>query len=355
MLESLVELSREPSTEKRREVLQHVSQLFSEGAESFSAREKVLFGEILVRLLDQVPIDDRIALSNKIARVNETPRDVALKLANDVVEVAAPVLEFSSVLTNQDLADVAASKGQGHLMALSRRSYLPEVVTEIIVERGEDKVLTSLARNAGAQFSQSGFTEFARKTYDTLGLGEVLANRTDLPNYVADMIMPLLSDESRKRLSYLLDRDQGQVQTLLQSTQAHVENSMKYLRRERVQVRLLVADIREGKRGLSDALAQLVREKRVADIAHVVGEFADIPISQVANAFHKTDASAFAAACKVAGVENDAYEQLSLFRCEKLKLPATSAKRFLGEYEAIDKATAERAIRFHKVRIAVGR
>jgi len=354
MLRGLIELSREASTEKRREILKLVSQLFSDGAESFSDREKLLFGEIFVRLLDQVAVDDRIDVSKKIGHLQEAPREAVLKLAYDVAEVAAPVLELSSVLTDRDLADIAASQGQDHLLAISRRGLLAETVTDVIVRQGDDRVLRSVARNSGARFSQAGFTALAEKGANSQVLAEILAGRTDLPRYVAENLLPMLSEESRNRLHYLLENNRDQVETLLRSTHLQFENSWKILRAERSEVILIKAQIREGKRTLSDALTQLVQERRLADIAHILGELSKVPIGQVANAFHKVDASAIAAVCKCVDVENAVYEQLSVFRCEKLKLPPSKAKQFLREYEALDKATAERVIRFHKVRLAVG-
>ena len=112
MLSNLVDLAREGSSEKRRELLGEISNLFADGAEAHNDRETLLFGEVLTKLLDQVPVDDRVLVSNRVASLEQTPRQLALKLANDEAAVAAPVLQHSPVLTDEDLVTLASEKSQ---------------------------------------------------------------------------------------------------------------------------------------------------------------------------------------------------------------------------------------------------
>src|SRR5262245_33248088 len=51
----------------------------------------------------------RRALAEQIKASPHLPHDVALKLARDLEEVALPVIEFASVLTDGDLIDIVRS------------------------------------------------------------------------------------------------------------------------------------------------------------------------------------------------------------------------------------------------------
>jgi len=53
-------------------------------------------------------------------------------------------------------------KGQDHLLAISGRTDLPEAVTDVIVDRGERKVIESLATTRGAPFSDAGYSASSR-------------------------------------------------------------------------------------------------------------------------------------------------------------------------------------------------
>lgn len=62
-----------------------------------------------------------------------------------------------SVLTDTDLAAIAVSQSQQHLVAIAERARLSESVTDILVERGDQKILHTVSANEGANFSDRGF------------------------------------------------------------------------------------------------------------------------------------------------------------------------------------------------------
>jgi uncharacterized protein (DUF2336 family) len=59
------------------------------------------------------------------------------------------VLEHSECLDNATLVENARTKSQRHLLAISRRRSLDDVVTDVLVERGDRSVLLSAAANPG--------------------------------------------------------------------------------------------------------------------------------------------------------------------------------------------------------------
>jgi uncharacterized protein (DUF2336 family) len=353
MLQELVELAREPSSEMRRQVMQKVSDLFVEGAERYTDREQALFGDILCQLLDKVLIEDRIKLSNDVAHILRTPHDLALKLANDEAEVASPILQFSPVLNEGDLIQLASAKSQDHLLAISRRRFLSESITDVIIERGESNVLSSVARNSGARFSDSGYSRLAEKAGADDGLVEALSSRSDLPEAVVITIMPVLDERARRRLAMLLQRDSGRARDLIDAAKSMAEAARGETRRERIEAKVLVAEVRDGKRRLEQGLDQLIFEKRMSDISLLLSELAQLPDAHLSNVLHKVNAAGIALVCRSLDVPVTVYDRLSRLRCEKLRLPGNQADQMVNAYEQLDKATAERTLRFHRVRSSV--
>ena len=60
-------------------------------------------------------------------------------------------------LDNATLLEQAQTKGQDHLLAISKRKSLDTAITDVLVERGDKPVMLSVANNPGAAFSESGF------------------------------------------------------------------------------------------------------------------------------------------------------------------------------------------------------
>jgi uncharacterized protein (DUF2336 family) len=350
MLQSLVELARQTSADSRRDVLHAVSRLFIEGADAHNARELALFGDILTRLLDQVVEEDRLVLSRRIAHASQTPRELAIRLAYDESVVAAPVLEFSPVLTVPDLVDIARETSQGHLMAIARRVGILEPVTDIIVGRGELLVLNTVARNLTARLSLEGLDQIgARAIVDPL-LGDALSLRPDLPLTVARKILSVLQPEARQRVDLILQADGDRVADLMDQAMHLLSATRSDQDRHRTEVRGMLLDIHDRRRKLDDAIDELVFERRLADIAMLLANLADVPESHVSSALHKVNAIAIGVICRTLGLSDPTFRRLCSLRCEKLRLPLSQADQMLRDYAGIDIKMAEKSLRYHKVR-----
>lgn len=352
---SLVDLARESSSEKRRQLLQEVSDLFVQGADAHSDRETMLFGDVLARLLDQVPVDDRAALSSRVATLEKTPRELALKLAEDEIQVAAPILQHSPALTDTDLVALASRKSQGHLQAISQRSTLSETVTDVLVDRGDKDVLHSVTRNLGARFSETGFATLADRASDDHELGEALSFRADMPIGIANTLVARLSPAARQRLEHLMSQEREKLDAILGEARKEMEASRQANRRNRLDSKLMVADIRDRKRRLDEALDQLIFKKRMIDIAYVLAELAEVPEAHVNNVLHKVNATGIAVVCRTLDLSETVYQRLCALRCERLRLNQAQVAPMVREFRDLTKETAERALRFHKVRSTVAR
>lgn len=353
MLTSLVDLARQTSSDKRRELMQEVSSLFVDGAEHHTDREIVRFGEVLSLLLDRVPVDDRAAFAGRVAGVERTPRTLALKLAHDEEQVAAPVLQHSKALTDDDLVAVAQHRGQGHMMAIAKRSTLAPAVTDALVARGEGEVLTTVTRNLGAQFSDDGFRALGEKAVEDAELGEALSFRSDIPPEIAQDIIAALDATARERLQMLLSADSDVVDQLLNSARREMDHSRSDARRARVETKGLVTSVRDGRASADQVLDSLVFKKRMLEIAFLLSELAGVPEAHVSNVLHKVNALGIAVVCRTLDVSEPVYGRLSRLRCERLRLNAAQAEAMNREYRDLDKASAERTLRFHKVRSSV--
>ena len=137
---------------------------------------------MLCLLIARVETRAKAELSKRLAPLDYAPFEVIQHLAwDDEIEVAGNVLANSSRLGTDVLVEIASSKGQDHLLAISGRPNLPAAVTDVIVDRGEDQVIRKLANNAGAQFSEEGYSSIVARASADDELVEILGLRGDLP------------------------------------------------------------------------------------------------------------------------------------------------------------------------------
>ena len=151
------------SAEKHLETIRRVTDLFLLSADGYSGEQIELFGDVLERLIKTIEIraladvSARIALaemSTQLASVKQAPPSVMRRLArHDEISVAGPVLTESARLTPEDLVELAQTKGEQHLLAISGRWWLTEVVTDALLARHYPAVSRRVVSNPGARVS----------------------------------------------------------------------------------------------------------------------------------------------------------------------------------------------------------
>src|SRR5215211_6637087 len=103
----LLELAREPSSEKRSALLRRITDLFFDGTSERNVSECALFEEVVLRVMRDVDCEGRAALASDIANRRNLPRRLVMALARDEIAVARPVLERSPCLEDVDLVAVS--------------------------------------------------------------------------------------------------------------------------------------------------------------------------------------------------------------------------------------------------------
>jgi uncharacterized protein (DUF2336 family) len=181
----LVELERaiaHGSRERRTETLRRITNLFLDRAESFGDEHVAVFDDVLTRLIKEIESKALSELSRKLAPIGNAPVKVVRRLAHDDdISVAAPVLQQSRRLAETDLVDIAKTKSQAHLLAISGRDGIGEKVTDVLVRRGDRDVARNVAENPDARLSENAFSTLVKRAEQDGVLAEKVGQRSDIP------------------------------------------------------------------------------------------------------------------------------------------------------------------------------
>src|SRR6202011_3775206 len=199
------------TAERRMRALWHTPDLMIAGR--YSDEEIWTFGEVIGRLADEIEVAARAQLARRLASLEHAPVNIIHKLAfDDAIEVAGPVLRKSERLDEEALVANAKTKGQPHLLAISERKSLEETVTDVLVTRGNWDVVTSVANNDGARFSDFGFLHMIKRAEGDSILAEQLGLREDIPRQLFQQLIAKASDDVKKRLERERPAMVGQIQ-----------------------------------------------------------------------------------------------------------------------------------------------
>jgi uncharacterized protein (DUF2336 family) len=198
------------SAEKHLETIKRVTDLFLSSAGSFDSEQIELFDNVLERLIKTMEIraladvSARIALaetSMQLAAVAQAPPAAIRRLArHDEITVAGPVLTESARLSAEDLVEIAETKGEPHLLAISGRWWLTEVVTDALLARDYPTVSRRIVRNPGARVSASGFAVIVAQAESDPELAVETGIRVDLPLELRRRLLRNATEAVRSRL-----------------------------------------------------------------------------------------------------------------------------------------------------------
>ena len=172
------------SIKKRLRALTRIIDLFAAGASHYSGQQVELFGEVFKTLVAVIELKTRVKLARHLATSPDAPAALVRAFAFDeAIAVAAPVLSQSMALSDADLAVSAGTQSQSHLFAIAQRCTISEAITEILIHRGEPKVVHAVAGNPGARISDGSFFELVARSAADAELALRVGMRHDIPRH----------------------------------------------------------------------------------------------------------------------------------------------------------------------------
>jgi uncharacterized protein (DUF2336 family) len=219
IIAELEEAVRSGSSAKRVSTLRQVTDLFLHDGQRLSEDQVRVFDDVLCHLVARVETRVKAELSTRLAPLEYAPSGLIEQLAwDDEIAVAGTVLANSSRLTTSTLVEIAKTKGQDHLLAISGRTKLPEAVTDVIVDRGERKVIRRLADNTSARFSDTGYSGMVARAEADDELTEILGLRIDLPVKFLRDLLQRATEAVRARLALIAPAEvQEEIQRVLKT------------------------------------------------------------------------------------------------------------------------------------------
>jgi uncharacterized protein (DUF2336 family) len=201
LIPGLEEIVRHGDPKRRAEAARRIAELFLQGAANFRSDHVDLFDGILIDLVPHTEIAARADLAERLSTLANAPRALVGQLAReDEQAIAGPLLRRSPVIDEAALIEIARLRGQGHLLAMSERPMLSPDLTDVIVRRGDREVVRRAAGNAGAQFSQAGYSALIKRAGQDGVLTLKVGQRDDLSDLQLKDLLAGSIDILRRRL-----------------------------------------------------------------------------------------------------------------------------------------------------------
>ena len=351
LIAELEAATNEASQQRRVQMLRRVTDLFVGNAGVLGEDQADIFGDVIGHLIQRVEKEALVDLGSRLAPLENAPNTIIQSLArHDEIAVAGPVLARSIKLTDDDLIEIARSKGQDHLGAISERNRIAAAVTDILVERGSASVVRKLSRNQGADFSDSGFQQLTDRAVEDEHLAQNLAQRVDLPASLLERLVSEATDAVRARMLAAAPPDRrNAIEAALASASSRVLRNAT-VQRDFDSAQARIAAMTKNGSFNEAAMMQFANGKQYEDMVAGLAKLCSAPIKLIDQLMSQARHDGIIVLCKAASIRWPVCSAILMNRFPKHEMSAGELERARSDYLRLSPATAQRALRFWLIR-----
>lgn len=263
-------LAEDKDSEARDELGVAVSELLEL---ELSPKESELVADVLIALMRQAEKDLRLALSEKLSVVENTPLRLILQFANDDIDVASPVLRNSVVLGDMDLMYIIKSQSASYWQEIAHRQMMSDQVMEALAETEDLQTAMNLVENKGIFLTENALNTLSVIAQGEEDLAAPLLRRDEvtseianqLYHYVGESLKQFVADHYGTDNDHIADAVDGVVSELqtIEGGKCYMPSSIalnaadRFKEKDLLTVRLMVGTLKRGQ--VSSFIAQLSR------------------------------------------------------------------------------------------------
>ena len=173
-------LQGEASPSETEQLFRNMASLFSITSDRCDDQQVAQYDAVLCQLAELVESEARAHVAKILSPLDRAPGGVVAKLAHDDIEVARPLLEFSKVLSDDDLIDIVSSASEEHRVAIASRSAVGERVGDAIAEHGGKESVGRLVKNENSALGTFALNKIVEQAEHDAELAANLRGRGDI-------------------------------------------------------------------------------------------------------------------------------------------------------------------------------
>jgi uncharacterized protein (DUF2336 family) len=344
------------SKEERARMLARMADLYVLGSDNYSPEQVNLFDELLTKLISVVEADARRRLAERLAGLPNEPAQALRALAfDDDIAVAGSALRLAGTLHDADLITNATTKSQQHLLAISGRKLLSESVTDVLVTRGDNEVVHSVAQNAGANFSFLGFNLLVRRAADDSALATIVGARPDLPRKHLLTLLDRASADVRARLAAQNPAAAQAVMRAVEEAKESVRSDLHIVTVDYAAARSKIEGLRRARQLDERSVLAFVRENKFEETVASLAVLCDVDIEVAERAMLAHEHDMVLILAKLAGFSWASAKQIMLSQTSGRGMGPHDLNVAMSMFGRLNIGTARQMLDFHNSRALAAR
>lgn len=218
-------LADDKDDDVRVQLARKIGQLLPKLPPDASKRMRNLTVETLERLARDTLPRVRQALAEEIKTLDCVPSRIIKEMARDIECVAAPILEYSPLLSDNELIEIIATAQAGYaLLAIARRRPLRAGVAEAIATALDVPAVAELLLNSGATIRHQTLDKIAQHAEKVIDWQEPLVMRNDLSQRTVRRLAGFVSRALIETLAAKYDLDEKTSRVLKEKLKKRIDS-----------------------------------------------------------------------------------------------------------------------------------
>ncbi len=335
----------------RADILRRVTDLFVAGSTHFDSEQKSLFDDVMGRLVSEIELSARAAFGERLSTIANAPTGVTRTLAlDDSIDVAGPVLRRSECLDEETLVTGARTKGQDHLLAISQRKRLSESVTDVLVERGNQKVVISTAANTGARFSDFGYSTLVTRSETDNELALLVWSRPEIPREYLLTLFESASEAVRQKFE-IADRGKADlIQGMIKQAADRIQTRLREISSDFAAARKHIEELHRRGELTEACVCDFAERGKFDETAAALCVLTDLPIGAIERALVHDTGDQILVLTKSIDFSWKTTRAILVLRTGANGRNNIESPEYQDRYKRLRAETARAAIKFYRLR-----
>lgn len=340
--------------EKRVAVLDHVTDLFTAGANRYSDAQIALFDEVFLKLSAEIEVKARRKLARCLAPLESPPKRTIQKLARDPSPaVASPVLRHVLQLEDSDIIAICTTGSEALLHAVSGRPELSTDVTDVLVDRGGRRVARAVASNTGAQISDASFGKLVSRAGSDETLAQAMGTRRDIPRHHFVELLRNASASVRVKLAAADPMLSREVEQIVGEVIGDIGRSAKIVSEDPELAKTEIDRITHPERSGDFDTLVAARARKFDQTATALSLLCRVPLDVAERVLAEDKPDMLLIVAKIANCSWKTTKGLLQIQAGDRGLPIDDLLRLRGDFDRLQVATAQSVLAHYRERANV--
>lgn len=347
LMQEIIDAVTNVTAERRAEIADRISELFVLESSRYSDEEVSLFDDVFSYLVSVLENSAREALAKRLATNAEAPPTVCRTLASDdEIDVAAPILEYSVRLDSTTLVNIARTKSQRHLLAISKRKKIDEEVTDVLATRGDRLIVLTAVQNSGARFSEFGYATLLDRSKFDDELTTTVGLRCDLPRHHFLKLLARASFVVRNKLEAADPLGSEAIRKTVAEAASMVQLKTAMQSKDYISAGEHVNTLFPSKQITESDVRSFANASRFEETVIVLAVLCKLPIDQIESALVANRPEPLLILAKASGLSWNTVKPILTMR----RATSQEIERCLGTFSRLKASTARQIIEFQRSR-----